>query len=272
MLNKENKMQAIEKKIALLKQNSLVSSFPESLSQEDQLETRFKRPASEHSPLHNITFEFTQDVAAIERYIAIRQQAYSEDIIIRGERVRRDGALVKRDEYDESSWILIARNGSSVIGGMRFTPHTPSNPQRLPMEHNGFLIEKALPGIDRPSTLYGEQSRFALLPHFRNGVVALEMCRHMEKRARENGMQYIFCIAPGIQAVYYKALYRKMGRRADISPITPYPQGDHYGDLDFKLVVYCTEWPAVKPENLAAPRKTIFSPSLTRQRMPVTAD
>ena len=113
---------------------------------------------------HNVSYQITEDRELIEQYLHIRQEIY---------RQAYNDPNVGEDYTDRVSRIFVARAGAgNVIGGIRLTISRPTMPNMLPVEHAGMNLRGLFPQIDFDKIVYGEASRLAVLPDFRDGGVA----------------------------------------------------------------------------------------------------
>ena len=113
---------------------------------------------------HNINYQLTESKELIEQYLDIRQVIY---------RQAYNDPNVGEDYTDRLSNVFVATNGSGrVIGGVRLTISGPGKPCMLPMEHCGINLRREFPQIDFDKVIFGEASRLAVLPDFRDGEVS----------------------------------------------------------------------------------------------------
>ncbi len=133
----------------------------------------------------NISYDITEDRDLIDQYLSIRQEIYRQSY---------NDPNVGEDYTDKVSHIFVARAGAgNVIGGLRLTISAPNRPNILPIELSGVNIRSLFPQIDFDKVTFGEASRLAVLPDFRDGAVSdMLLMNSKEYFVREMGAEIGF--------------------------------------------------------------------------------
>lgn len=165
------------------------------------LSRRFRAEPLNQKP---VEYEFTRDPGLLHQYYLLREQMF---INVWG----LHHFVGREDQFDKLAHILIAKLGNLCIGGARILVKFPNASQRLPLENDDFNLEQLLPELNLREKRYGEFSRLALLPEFRGGKYTRQMYRHLNSKALECKLDYVFALAPLSQARSYRSSYRAMG-------------------------------------------------------------
>lgn len=146
-----------------------------------------------------IKYEFTKDEDLLEQYYKLRGKMYAIELGL-------DDFPCVKDEYDDDSDILVIREGSKVLGGVRITMVNEGE-RLMPMESEDYKINDLIPELGLNDVTYGEFSRLAILPEYRkeNLETIIGMIGNM---GRKHNAKYLFAIAPLAQARMYR-MYRK---------------------------------------------------------------
>lgn len=167
---------------------------------------RMLRPARQPQ---KIGYEFTEDAGFLHQYYNLREEMF---ISVWG-LTHFSG---QKDQFDDTSEIMVARQGLQCIAGGRLTISTPNKPQPLPMERHGLILKDAFPELNLDKCSYGEFSRLAILPEFRGGEVFPEIARRFIKKAIASGVDYAFNMAPQPLARNYRQVVQLFGLTWDI--------------------------------------------------------
>jgi hypothetical protein len=174
-------------------------------------DSRFKK---QESFAHNINYMMTESRDLIEQYLGIREEIYREAY---------NDSNVGEDFTDQVSTIFVASAGyGNVVGGIRLTVSTPRVPNILPLEHAGVNLRQIFPSIDFDSVVYGEASRLAVLPDYRDGAVSDNLqLRSKEYFVKEMGAEIGFGYSTLAHTKKFKKFFSRMGysfiTRTDIS-------------------------------------------------------
>ena len=68
-----------------------------------------------------------------------------------------------------------------------------------------------VPELELDKHTYAEYSKLILLPEYRSGNVSQRMYQHLNCKARQQGVRYVFVIANRLHARLYINSYRKLG-------------------------------------------------------------
>lgn len=153
---------------------------------------------------HNISYEFTTDPESLQQYYNIREFAYKETLGVQG-------FSGQEDELDKHSYILVVKSGNTVIGGARLTVSSPEKPQIMPLEENGFDIKEHFPQLDFTKLKYCEMSRLALLPEFRNNVIAEQIHKEFVKICERENIDVGFARTTPLQQRRTKTIFKNLG-------------------------------------------------------------
>jgi GNAT superfamily N-acetyltransferase len=186
---------------------------------------RFRRPIREDQ---EIEYEFTQDLGYIHQYCLMREQMY---IAVWGLK-HFDG---KEDAFDHKSAIIIARKDRFCIAGARIVEKRRN--ELLPMEHDGFVLQDMLPEFDLKNKRYVEASRLAVLPDYQRTEVSMNLVRWCLLHAISRGADYMFGIAPYVQARNNQMLARHFGLESQILRHIDVPDCPGFEGIKMVMVV-----------------------------------
>ncbi len=173
----------------------------------------------------------TRDPELLSQYADIRESSYQEYLGMEG----FDGRL---DNYDLISDIVLAVKGNEVLGGARITACDPLHEKILPMEEPGFFLKELLPELRLDKYLYGEYSRLAFKPEYRNGEYSASLYDRLNNISQMMGLKYIFAIAPITQARSYKNAYKKFfDLDIEIRRDIKVPYKEIYKDIKSEIVL-----------------------------------
>ena len=150
---------------------------------------------------HNISYEVTNDQDLVKQYFKIREEAYKDSY----------NFCPKEDFFDKVSDFIIAKSGSVAIGGIRITISSPENRIPIPIE-SCVDFEREFPEIDFSKITYGEATRLAVLPSYRNGEVSgkiQKMC--VENSLGKMNVDLCFGCGPATQTRRLEIMFRRMG-------------------------------------------------------------
>lgn len=150
----------------------------------------------------SIRFEFSKKPQLLAQYYKIREACFRKELGLES----FDGS---EEEDDRAGHILIAMDVDRCIGGARFSGSPASNPTRLPMEGDDFVLEKIFPELAQQS--YGQWTRLCLLPEYRTTEMLRDQCRAMVRGSVELNYSYGFNVAGLARARLYKRLHTVLG-------------------------------------------------------------
>jgi hypothetical protein len=133
-----------------------------------------------------------------------------------------------KDEFDDVNDTLIASQGLLCVGGARFTFATPEKPSMLPLEKSGLHVKDIFPDLDLDNVIYGECSRFVLLPEFRTREVSQEMMRLVVQEHLRHKASYGFWMAPLVVARSYRQTCVNLGYACQIRTDVEVPDREEY--------------------------------------------
>lgn len=113
--------------------------------------------------------------------------------------------------FDRIGTIFIVRKAGKIIGGARTIASTPTNPNPLPLEAEGFSLKRSLPRLQLEYRRYAEISRLAILPEHRHGGVSEYLIRFMLAFLEYQDTDYLFTNAPLVQARSYRKIIGGLG-------------------------------------------------------------
>jgi hypothetical protein len=149
----------------------------------------------------NITLGFTKDPSLLEQYYKIRGDMYALELGL-------DDFPREKDRHDDNSDILILEEDGKVVGGVRLVIKRPDS--LLPMESKGFILEEILPELNLQNVTYGEFSRLAILPDYRenylNTIIGM-----IGNKGREYNSKFLFAISPLAQSRMYRRFEKTFG-------------------------------------------------------------
>jgi hypothetical protein len=111
-------------------------------------------------------------------------------------------------------YVLIARVGNEVVGGLRLSVKLPSNSARLPLEIGDFELSSRIPelkGIKRP---YCQASRFVLADRYGGSDLVDRLILGVVLMMRTLGATSLFAAAPMSNARLYRRRCRANGINA----------------------------------------------------------
>jgi len=201
---------------------------------EEPLSLRHTRHSRRAKYSEKLTFEFTRDPALLHQYFRIYE---SECRVLNN----NPDYKIAEQEYNNKSHIVVARMGNFCVGGARLTVSSPRQPQKLPVEINGFKLTDFFPHLEQKQMRYGELSRLVLLSEFRTGDIARQMFSHLYRKAVALQLDIGFAAAPLINIRAYKLNFLALGLNEskihyDIH-VPPYPGFEEVKDYLLSLVV-----------------------------------
>jgi hypothetical protein len=149
-----------------------------------------------------------------EFFIASSPEEYRQYFKLRAIEYERvfgfDGAwLETEDAHDHTGVILVcADTAGRIIAGARMNICTPSDPARLPMEKDGFVLQALLPEMQLQHRNHAEVSRLAVAEEHQKGVLLLEMLDALHEFARSQAVPLVFSICPEPQTRLYRIAWR----------------------------------------------------------------
>lgn len=177
-----------------------------------------------------IRFEFTTDPRLLAQYYQIREACFRQQLGIES----FDGS---EDAEDRAGHILIARDGERCIGGARISGTTPENPQTLPMESDGFMLEEIFPDLEQQGRSYCQWTRLALLPEYRTTDVLRAQCLALIEASAALNYSYAFNVAGTTRARLYRRLHKNLGYDYEICNHVSIPAEEGFTNLEHLLSV-----------------------------------
>jgi hypothetical protein len=150
-----------------------------------------------------LIYEFSKNEKLLRQYYRLRKIIYDIELGI--------SIPLHNDYFDSISETLIVRNKQKCIGGVRVTVCEPNSNIMLPTEDDEFRLEELLPELNLHSNTYAEFSRLALLPDYRDTTVTDAMYKHLNRKAKQRGVRYVFVITDLLHARLYMRSYRRLG-------------------------------------------------------------
>jgi len=178
----------------------------------------------------SLQFEITTDRQLLKQYFLIRERCFREELGLSG----FDGS---EDGWDRRSSILVAREGATVVGGMRITGRHPHLPQLLPIEDEGLTLQQVLPQLELSHHAYCQWSRLAILPDYRTTGTLRQFCAEMIDTSRELGYAFSFLVAGMNRSRLYKRLYSVLGYGYEILDGVKIPIEEGFNGLPHLLSV-----------------------------------
>jgi hypothetical protein len=176
-----------------------------------------------------IAYEFSKDPALLHRYYHLREEMFISTWGLQSPQGQKD-------VFDDRGEILIARLGKLCIGGGRLTISTPNAPTSLPMEKAGIKLQAMFAALDLQDTTYGELSRMAVDPDYRDEALP-EMMNRLVKRMIAEGAAYMFNLSPVSQARNLRKALGSTGFGVDMKCTVDTPEGANYEGTKMVLSV-----------------------------------
>jgi hypothetical protein len=173
--------------------NSIPGVAAHGLPGEGALAERFQRKNLFNK---DMVFEFTRDPALLQQYYRIRAKEYKA--------VHGVDMPAIESEDDRGGHILVARMENFCVGGMRLNVKTPRKLELLPMEVDGFMLEKHFPYLRYKQMRYCQASGFALLHEFHGGEVSRVMIERILQKAHALNLEMLFATTPILNARLYR--------------------------------------------------------------------
>lgn len=157
-----------------------------------------------HCPDLGFDFSHTQSQEEVEAYHRVRERCYQEDLGI-------DSADTQQDLYDAIADTLIIKKNRQVIGGCRIISSMQRSRNLLQMEKDGLNLQAEFRTLQLETKNYCEMSRLAILKDYRSAKTLDIFIRFMFTFCINKGLDYLFVLAPSLQARCYKKMTRRMG-------------------------------------------------------------
>lgn len=200
-----------------------------------------------------IVYDFTQDPGLLFQYYQLREEMF---ISVWGLK----HFCGQKDQFDDTSEILIAHSKRQCVAGGRLTISAPAARQLMPMEKEGLDLVALFPDLKLNECSYGEFSRLSILPEYRGGAVFPEIARRFIKRAIAEGVQYAFNIAPQPLARSYRQTVQLFGLNWEERKDVVVPEREEYEGIKMVLsVMDLTRFGRPKPASIE--QKANFSRS-----------
>jgi hypothetical protein len=204
--------------------DSFFSSIGQYTSYSD-LVRRMSRVSAAPRP---IEYEFTTDPGYIHQYCILREEMFKKVWDL-------SHFSAQKDEIDDNSHILVARQGLHCVGGGRLTLTAPNHRRRLPMEGGDFNLLDAMPQFDLAGKSYAEITRIAVLSEYSKDNVIAELIDRLILKIMEEGGEYLFLISPASMT----RNHRRVGATLGYSLITDYsvkiPEREEYEGIKMYL-------------------------------------
>jgi hypothetical protein len=149
-----------------------------------------------------LTYRFTKDEKILRQFYRVRKIAYDLELGI--------NIPLIYDDFDNSSETLIAIKDGECVGGIRLTVSTPTSYMMLPAEDEEFHLAELLPELDLHNNPYAEFSRLVLLPQWRGSTISPSVYRQLSRKARQQGVRYVFILTDRHHATLYMRSQRTM--------------------------------------------------------------
>jgi hypothetical protein len=151
-----------------------------------------------------VVIEYSEDPRLHEAH----QRLYAD-------RFRREHGAVRYQYLPEvrsepCGYVLIARVGNEVVGGLRLSVKSPSNSARLPLEIGGFELTRVFPDLKNMAP-YCQASRFVLADPYAGSDLVDLLILGLERGMRNLGATSLFAVAPMSNARLYRRRCRVHG-------------------------------------------------------------
>lgn len=162
-----------------------------------------------------ITVDFAERLppALLAEYFELRNWWY-------GQRLGVKGDPAPRDEFDDTSTIVLATDGRRCVGGARVTVCEPEAPRRLPMETlcPGLRLARLFPDLPLATTAHAEFSKLVVARRdgamsFRNTVANRIFGFLWGADNPRPDVRYAFSLAATSSSRIYRALADAHGLR-----------------------------------------------------------
>lgn len=150
----------------------------------------------------SIQFEMSDDSTFLQTYYQIRESCFRQELGLPS----FDGS---EDDFDRQGMILIARDGSRCVGGVRLSAGSPAG-GGTPLEHEGVALTSIFPQLEEDGK-YCQLTRLALLPAYRTPQSVRNLMGASVSLAVELGFDYGFCVAGMNRARLYKRVLTVLG-------------------------------------------------------------
>ena len=156
-------------------------------------------------PQMQIEYDITDDIGLIHQYCILREEMFKRIWNLKH-------FTAEKDNIDEISDIIVARQGLQCIGGGRATFTTMQKRQKLPLEQLGdFSLAAALPELNLAACSYYEVTRIAVLPEFSKESVPSELIGRLILQSIAKGCQYGFFISPLAMTRTHRRVINQLG-------------------------------------------------------------
>lgn len=204
---------------------------------------RRKKAISVTPSSSGITYEFTRNADLIKQYCAIRNKVFTSVWQLSS----FDG---EQDIYDHVGKVLIVKKGNKCIAGTRFVIHRPGSELLLPLESEDFRLKDVLPELGLENATYGDCSRVAIDPNYRNGAVSTQIFKIISKAAIELNCQYLFGISPTAAARRFRRIHKNLGFKTEICEDIKIPERETYEGIEMKLIMVELQSKAIELQEL----------------------
>ena len=130
---------------------------------------------------------------------------------------------------------LIALQDNNVIGGAMLYKSAGSRHQLLPLEANRPLLEEIY-GFDLSTTPYCEVGRLAIRKQYRSMATVTGLIDYIVKQAYQQGMHYLFVLAPRSNAVLYRRVCKTLNIKMGMIDFSNDKLPALYQHLSFRLI------------------------------------
>lgn len=189
-----------------------------------------------------VRYSFTSDLNLINDYWEIRRKLYYADTRSVGFRIFTDGFI--SDSFLRESDVLVVRRGNECLGGACLTISYPEAPTILPLESDIipapgdkiYSLRTHFPQYDLENEAYGEFSRMAVVPGFRDRTYSKEIFRNIIQRSLDSNMRYIFGMADERRARLYKQISKFLGFTMYIHSNISLPAKSDYENVQMYII------------------------------------
>lgn len=189
-----------------------------------------------------VRYCFTSDLNLVNDYWAIRRKLYYADNRSVGFRIFSDGFI--SDSFLRESDVLVVRKGNECLGGACLTISYPEAPTILPLESDIipapgdkiYSLKTHFPQYDLENEAYGEFSRMAVVPGFRDRTYSKEIFRSIIQRSLDSNMRYIFGMADERRARLYKQISKFLGFTMYIHSNISLPAKSDYENVQMYII------------------------------------
>lgn len=142
-----------------------------------------------------------------------------------------------KDHYDDAGDVFVVQSEGRCVGGARLNVIGYNKSNFLPCEHDDFILGECLPRLNLFNVRYGEISGFTILPQYRSLSVYENMFEQICRRARMQGLSFLFFIADKQSFRQIMHICKKLKLdTSDVRSLYSYNGIDNLGD-DFLVII-----------------------------------